>query len=49
VASGASLELTALFAGLLRGQLRTLAPAAEVNLAAAQALGDAADVLALSW
>ncbi|MET0342907.1 MAG: protein kinase [Polyangiales bacterium] len=45
----ASLELSALFAGLLRGQLRAIAPAAEVNLAAAQALGDAADILSLSW
>jgi hypothetical protein len=45
----ASLELSALFAGLLRGQLRALSPEAEVNLVAAEALGDGADILVLSW
>lgn len=46
---GASLELTALFAGILRGQLRMLSPHGEVNLHAAQALGDGADVYVLTW
>ena len=48
-ATAASLELSALFAGLLRGQLRALSPEAEVNLVAAEALGDGADILVLSW
>ena len=46
---GASLELSALFAAMLRGQLALLSPAGEANLVACQALGDGADVLALSW
>jgi hypothetical protein len=45
----ATLELSALFAGLLRGQLRALSPDAEVNLVAAEALGDGADIFVLSW
>lgn len=45
----ASLELSALFAGMLRGQLRALAPEAEVNWVAAESLGDGADILVLSW
>jgi len=44
-----SLELSALFAGLLRGQLRMLAPEAEVNLLASEALGEGADILVLSF
>ena len=47
--TAASLEVSALFAGLLRGQLRALSPDAEVNLVAAEALGDGADILVLSW
>jgi hypothetical protein len=47
--SAPELELSALFAGLLRGQLRALSPAAEVNLVAAEALGDGADLYVLSW
>lgn len=46
---GASLELSALFAAMLRGQLALLSPAGEANLVACQALGDGADVIALSW
>lgn len=45
----ASLELSALFAALLRGQLRTLAREGEVNWVAAEALGDGADVFTLAW
>jgi len=44
-----SLELCALVAGLLRAQLRALAPDAEVSTVASQALGDAADIYVLSW
>jgi hypothetical protein len=44
-----SLELCALLAGLLRAQLRMLAPHSEVNTVASQALGDAADIFVLSW
>lgn len=43
------LELSALFAGLLRGQLRALSATAEVNMVAAEALGDGADLYVLSW
>lgn len=46
---GASLELTVLFASLLRGQLAALSRRGEVNLVAAQALDDGADILVLSW
>jgi hypothetical protein len=46
---GASVEISALFASLLRGQLRLLSPRGEVNLIACQALGDSADVYLLSW
>ncbi|MDB4974021.1 MAG: Serine/threonine protein kinase [Myxococcaceae bacterium] len=44
-----TLELSALFAGILRGQLQLLGAHGEVNLAASQALGDGADLYALSW
>jgi hypothetical protein len=44
-----SLELCAVMAGLLRAQLRTLAPSSEVSTVACQALGDAADIYVLSW
>ncbi|MDB4988261.1 MAG: Serine/threonine protein kinase [Myxococcaceae bacterium] len=44
-----SLELSALFAGILRGQLQLLAPHGEVNLAASQVLGDGADLYVLGW
>lgn len=44
-----SLELSALFAGLLRGQLQLLSPRGEVNWVASQALDDGADVFVLSW
>jgi hypothetical protein len=44
-----SLELCAVIAGLLRAQLRLLAGQAEVNLIAAQAVGDPADIFVLSW
>jgi hypothetical protein len=46
---GPTLERSALFAGMLRGQLRLLSPGCELNMHAAQALGDAADVYVLSW
>jgi Protein kinase domain len=46
---GASLEISAFFASLLRGQLRLLSTHGEVNLIASQALGDSADVYLLSW
>jgi hypothetical protein len=46
---GASVEISALFASLLRGQLRVLSQHGEVNLIACQALGDSADVYLLSW
>jgi hypothetical protein len=46
---GASIEISALFASLLRGQLRMLSQHGEVNLIACQALGDNADVYLLSW
>jgi hypothetical protein len=46
---GASVEISALFASLLRGQLRLLSAHGEVNLIASQALGDNADVYLLSW
>ncbi|HEY6881997.1 MAG TPA: protein kinase [Polyangiales bacterium] len=46
---GASVEISALFASLLRGQLRVLSPEGEVNLIASQALGDSADVYQLTW
>ncbi|HEX5656096.1 MAG TPA: hypothetical protein VFX59_02830, partial [Polyangiales bacterium] len=46
---GASVEISALFASLLRGQLRLLSERGEVNLIACQALGDSADVYLLSW
>jgi eukaryotic-like serine/threonine-protein kinase len=45
----ASLELGALFAGLLRGQLRLTHADSEVNWTASEALGDGADVFVLSW
>jgi hypothetical protein len=44
-----SLELSALFAGLLRGQLRLLRGDSELNWSASEALGDGADVYVLSW
>jgi hypothetical protein len=44
-----SLELSALFAGLLRGQLQLLGPHGAVNWVASQALDDGADVYVLSW
>lgn len=44
-----SLELSALFAGLLRGQLQLLSPRGEVSWVASQALQDGADVFVLSW
>jgi serine/threonine-protein kinase len=44
-----SLELSALFAGLLRGQLRLLHGDSELNWSASEALGDGADVYVLSW
>lgn len=44
-----SLELSALFAGILRGQLRLFAPESEVNLIASQTLGDGADLYVLRW
>jgi hypothetical protein len=44
-----SLELCAVLAGLLRAQLRALAPDSEVSAVASQALGDAADIYVLSW
>ena len=44
-----SLELSALFAGLLRGQLRLLHGDSELNWCASEALGDGADVYVLSW
>lgn len=47
--TGASLEISALFASLLRGQLRMLSAHGEVNLIGSQALGDSADVYLLSW
>jgi hypothetical protein len=47
--SGASLELSVLFASLMRGQLRLLTRDGEVNLIAAQALDDGADILVLHW
>ncbi len=46
---GASLEISAFFASLLRGQLRMLSQHGEVNLISSQALGDNADVYQLSW
>jgi hypothetical protein len=36
-------------AGLLRAQIRAIAPESEVNTVACQALGDAADIFVLSW
>jgi serine/threonine-protein kinase len=44
-----SLELCAVMAGLLRAQLRIADEAGSVSTIASQALGDAADVFALSW
>jgi hypothetical protein len=44
-----SLEVCAVFAGLLRAQLRLLAEPCEVSTIASQALGDAADIFVLSW
>jgi len=44
-----SLELSALFAGLLRGQLRLLHGDSELNWSASEALGDGADVYVLTW
>jgi hypothetical protein len=44
-----SLEVCAVFAGMLRAQLRLLATRCEVSTIAAQALGDAADIFILSW
>jgi hypothetical protein len=44
-----SLEVCAVFAGMLRAQLRLLASHCEVSTIAAQALGDAADIFVLSW
>ena len=44
-----SIELSALFAGLLRGQLRLLHGDSELNWSASEALGDGADVYVLSW
>jgi hypothetical protein len=44
-----SLELCALLAGLLRGQLRTICATGEVSAVASQALGDAADIFVLTW
>lgn len=46
---GASVEISTLFASVLRGQLRALSPHGEVNWIACQALGDSADVYLLSW
>lgn len=46
---GPSLELSALFAGLLRGQLKLLRPTSELNWSASEALGDGADVYMMSW
>jgi hypothetical protein len=44
-----SLELSALFAGLLRGQLRLLQGDSELNWSASEALGDGADVYVMTW
>jgi hypothetical protein len=44
-----SLEFCAVFAGMLRAQLRLLVARCEVSTIAAQALGDAADIFVLSW
>jgi serine/threonine-protein kinase len=43
------LELCAVVAGMLRGQLRAFSRTASVNVTACQALGDPADVLVLTW
>ena len=43
------LELCAVVAGMLRGQLRAFSRSASVNVTACQALGDPADVFVLTW
>jgi hypothetical protein len=48
--TGPSLELSGLFAALVRALLRYAAgPRADVSMLACSALGDAADVLSLRW
>lgn len=47
---GASLELTGLFAGILRGLMRSAAgPRGDVSVLGSAALGDIADTLVLRW
>jgi serine/threonine protein kinase len=47
---GASLELTGLFAGILRGLMRTAAgPRGDVSVLGSAALGDVSDTLVLRW
>jgi hypothetical protein len=44
-----SLELSALFAGILRGQLQLLGPHGDINLLASEALADGSDVYVMRW